>query len=333
VTVLHGPPADIVCKNCAAPNAWWSPAPPAQFDPLTASQPALDFYGLPPRPDPLTAPGPYGEWLKMVTAPVTRVTPHLVTGNISFGASVIGVPPPTTQSAATVTTNPAWSGFAIVDSSGPFKVAKTTIYADFVVPTLFQPVGTCSSTPYWYVAWPGIDGYNTPDVLQAGVAGEATCAANKTTETFYVWTQWYPAKIAVDTSFVVTPGDTLTVAVWATSATAGKALIEDTQRNTSIEVNIPAPSGTSLSGKTAEWIVEAPSGGYPKYPLGHYATAGWFNLFVAVPVGTATRAYYPGSSPTGTVYNITMDEDGSPASVPQLFGTSALWFYTTGAAK
>src|SRR5690349_23317843 len=51
--------------------------PPANFDPLTASDAQLAQFGFPPRPDVATAPDRYAVWKKLVTAPQHRVQPQL----------------------------------------------------------------------------------------------------------------------------------------------------------------------------------------------------------------------------------------------------------------
>lgn len=328
VTVIHGPPASAICKSCAAPGEWSSPPPPAGFDPLTASPYALDFYGFPPRPNPMTAPRAYGAWVKMATAPVTRIAPHFVAGNLSFGP--VAAVPPSVASPVTAVTNNAWSGIAITDASAPFRATGTTIYTFFTIPSLVQPNGTCSSKPYWYSAWGGIDGYHTPDVFQAGVTAEVTCASGHTTITLYPFTEWYPAKAVYNASFAVDPGDTIGIESWNTSSTNGKAIIVDFQHDAEYEANIAAPAGTSLGGTTAEWIVEAPSGGYPANPLANYGYTGMFNLVIAAN-GTD---YDPASPPAGSVVDgVTMEEGGVAASEFTFLGTEAIWLNAAGYAK
>src|SRR5690242_1769385 len=51
--------------------------PPANFDPLSASDTRLAQFGFPPRPDAATAPDRYAVWKKLVTAPQHRVQPQL----------------------------------------------------------------------------------------------------------------------------------------------------------------------------------------------------------------------------------------------------------------
>ena len=61
------------------------PSPPAGFNPLTASDAELDYYGFPPRPDAATAPGDYAFWAHIVTLPSKRVTPTFQQTNVYNG--------------------------------------------------------------------------------------------------------------------------------------------------------------------------------------------------------------------------------------------------------
>ena len=59
----------ISADQSQAANMVIYPAPPAGFDPTTASDIALEVYGFPPRPDPTTAPQAHAHWRRLVSAP------------------------------------------------------------------------------------------------------------------------------------------------------------------------------------------------------------------------------------------------------------------------
>ncbi len=61
-------------------------APPADFNPLTASPAACKQYAIPPAPDPSAAPKAYEQWKKAVDGPRNRAAaPVLTQTNISNG--------------------------------------------------------------------------------------------------------------------------------------------------------------------------------------------------------------------------------------------------------
>jgi hypothetical protein len=126
-------------------NVTTSPAPPAGFNPLTASEAALQSYGYPPKPDP--ASGAYAGWAKAVSAPQTRVEhPILEVTDLQAGpvkgfkettpnASKEGGTPSATFHTG-VSNN--WSGYVVYDANNkPFggnNPGLGYLYADWVVP-------------------------------------------------------------------------------------------------------------------------------------------------------------------------------------------------------
>jgi hypothetical protein len=60
----------------SVPGAYAFPAPPANFNPATASPEQLQAYGLPPRPNQQANPKGYASWLNAVSIP-NRITPVL----------------------------------------------------------------------------------------------------------------------------------------------------------------------------------------------------------------------------------------------------------------
>ena len=122
--------------------------------------------------------------------------------------------------------------------------------------------------------WVGIDGYNSPDVCQAGILETVQTSGGHTTISFSAWVEWYPASadIISASSFQVNPGDTIEVTVETTGAGATKAtcILDDETTGQIYDTSLTAPSGTKLQGNCAEVVVETPeliSGSQVSQPL------------------------------------------------------------------
>ena len=93
------------------------------------------------------------------------------------------------------------------------------------------------------------------------------------------------------------------------------------------------PSGYSLQGSSAEWVVERPEVNgalarlmnYGAVPFTYMHAAGYDYQVV----------YYPGTdyTPTGTVYSVEMlDNSGKEISYPVINGIFGMWTFDTGSA-
>ena len=58
-------PGTVATDQTIAGETVIYPQPPANLDPLSASDEELEQYGFPPRPDPLSAPEAYAHWQKL----------------------------------------------------------------------------------------------------------------------------------------------------------------------------------------------------------------------------------------------------------------------------
>ena len=67
------------------PGATTTDAPPAGFDPITASDQDLQYHGFPPRPNPTTEPKAYATWAKAMSHSKTRIVPTLEQTTIFHG--------------------------------------------------------------------------------------------------------------------------------------------------------------------------------------------------------------------------------------------------------
>jgi hypothetical protein len=287
-------------------------APPAGFNPVTASDAQLAQYGFPPRPD-LSVPDLYAHWVRMVTAPQTRLTNVTVQTTNVVNGSIGGRQDKGTVGNVTATQSNNWSGYAIASPSGTFRVSDSFVFAEWDVPA--AGVDNCSYAPYAASQWVGLDGFSNLDVLQAGTTVTA-CPA-----TYSAWYEWYTYHCTVNSttypcyqntlSLAISPGDYIATEVWyTTSAPEGHAYMLNytTQQSVSVAFNQPpsSASGTGYSGNSAEWIVERPS-------LISGTTVTLENLadYISVPMSVAYAYngsyFYPSSAPSGSsIYNITM---------------------------
>ena len=317
--------------------------PPANFDPLTASDAQLAQFGFPPRPDAQTAPDRYAVWKKLVTAPQQRLQPALEHTTIHNGRAHFRSPgggtPALARNAGSGIANDAasvstmnWSGYAVADGANPFQ-SGTTVYGEWVVPVAQQAAGACSGSWAYSSEWVGIDGFTSSDVLQAGIEVDAFCGNGSTAAFYSAWYEWYPDVETRITNLPIAPGNIIGVEVWNSGPTQGNAYIVNYTTQQSVSLAFNAPAGTSLVGDSVEWIVERPEVNGSFAALTHYVAEPFNFCHAAAGAGT----YTPGASPSGTAYAIDMiDDSGSGATVlssPNLYGTAALWFYEPGPAE
>jgi Peptidase A4 family len=115
---------------------------------------------------------------------------------------------------------------------------------------------------YLCVAWVGIDGTaGSTDVLQAGTGSQALVQGGKFVSTsFFAWAEWFSLPWFTVANFPVHVGDQISCTVCAPiAATNGSAIFNNLTTGLTTIIPINPPSGTSLSGNVAEWIVEDPS--------------------------------------------------------------------------
>ncbi|KAJ3732861.1 glutamic protease [Lentinula guzmanii] len=138
-----------------------------------------------------------------------------------------------------------WAG--VIIESPPSGQNFTTVTGTIVVPT---PSGTNGSGS----AWVGIDGDTaSQSILQAGI--DFTVQGGKVS--YDSWYEWYPNYAYDFTNFAISAGNTITITVHSTSATAGIVTLSNKSTGKSVSQSLTAPSSSSaLKGQNAEWIVE-----------------------------------------------------------------------------
>ncbi len=325
-TAVAGPPKGI--SQIAAP--------PAGFNPLTASPAENRKYAIPPAPDAKAAPVAYAHWQRAVSGignPQNRVQTTLTQTNIFNGPAKMMGPSVRSGVANSVATTSSsnWSGDAVVNANDPFKVEA--IVGEFTVPTAHQALGACTGGWDYSSLWPGIDGFNSNDVLQAGVEVDAFCNGSTTSSFYSAWIEWFPfAETRV--SFPVNPGDLVFVEVWNTSSTTGFAFFYNVSTGQTAEYSLTAPSGTTLTGNSVEWIVERPGVNGGLATLTNYIDSAWpFGIAWNYTAGTPTYYWEGGTPAAGTLYLITMlDNSNNPISSAAVENIDFLWFTDYGSA-
>jgi hypothetical protein len=105
----------------------------------------------------------------------------------------------------------------------------------------------------------GIDGWGSGDVLQAGTETEITEVLWFTISNVYTWWEWYPAGEVAITNLPVSPGDVMYCLICVNSTTSATVYFSNQATGVSTNFTITAPSGTTLAGNSAEWVVERPT--------------------------------------------------------------------------
>ena len=151
----------------------------------------------------------------------------------------------------TVSNSLNWAGYAVTPGSGITAVTGT-----FTVPAAGE------LPPGFSASWAGIGGFNSSDLIQAGVSeNEAVGGALVGGGQYNAWYEILPAAetpISGCTgnvpSCAVSPGDTVTVHIFNTGGNNWTINLTDANKwSFSISLNYAS------SGSSAEWIQEAPT--------------------------------------------------------------------------
>jgi peptidase A4-like protein len=142
-----------------------------------------------------------------------------------------------------------WSGYAVTPGSG-----ITAVNGTFTVPSAgLDPPGFAAT-------WAGIGGYNTSDLIQAGVEEDSTPSNPLLGNQYTAWYELLPASetpisgCSGDSSCTVTPGDNVTVNISNVSGSTWSISLSDAGK-WSWSKNVTYSSSKS----SAEWILEAPT--------------------------------------------------------------------------
>lgn len=157
-----------------------------------------------------------------------------------------------------------WSGGYV---KRPVAEPIVTVTGQWNVPGVNPPWSARTASgfadgTYLCAAWVGIDGTaGSNDVLQAGTGSQALVQGGKFVSTsFFAWTEWFSSPSVTVSNFPVQVGDQISCTVCAPFGTThGSVIFNNLTSGLTTSIGIDPPSGTSLSGNVAEWIVEDPS--------------------------------------------------------------------------
>jgi hypothetical protein len=301
------PPAKVEgpWSTVPPPGVTFPPAPPPGFNPLSATDAELRVLGFPPRPDASKSPEAYARWSKVVSASKFRIAPVVKqTQNYHGPARILGAP---AVNATNLSTN--WSGAADYYSSGaPFLGVSSFVYGEWVIPLAQQAFGTCTGGWEYSSQWVGLDGLNSSDVMQAGSEADAYCSGGTTSSDYYLWFEWYPnTETAI--GLTINPGDVVAVYVWYIGNNVAGAYWLNYTTNQAAALSFSAPAGTTYTGSSIDWIVEAPTVSGSPSSLANYTAVPWNNTFGYS--STTGLIYEPSFAPgtNGNAYTIEMVTD------------------------
>jgi Peptidase A4 family len=222
--------------------------PPAGFNPLSADDRKLAVYGFPRRP---TEDRRLMErWQAAMSRSLRLIRPQFRLRN----RRRVDLPKPVRMAQHTIGTN-IWSG-VLVDA--PAGDAFSWIEGTWIVPNTYPPGGAMNGSWYTASTWLGIDGlHGTMDVLQAGCDSDVLAQSSLKRE-INVWWEWFPGDSYWIHNLPVAAGDTITCVICtdAASATSATIFFHNVTSGLGASFAVTAPSGFTLTGNCAEWIVE-----------------------------------------------------------------------------
>ncbi|KAH9940061.1 acid proteinase [Epithele typhae] len=201
-----------------------------------------------------------------------------------------------------------WSGAVLVQGSGTFKSVTGT----FTIPTPKEPSG--GSGTHSASAWVGIDGDTCGTaILQTGI--DFTVSGTRTS--FDAWFEWFPDFAHDFSGISLSPGNSITVSVVATSTTGGTATIVN--HSTGQTVSHTFSGQPALCQENAEWIVEDFESGNSLVPLANWGTV----TFTGASAGTSSGTVTPSGA---TIIN--MEQNGRVLTNAAASGSSVTVQYT-----
>jgi hypothetical protein len=284
--------------------------PHHDFDPYKASERELMVHGLPQRPNRESHPRLAAKWERIVAqhrfhyiAPEIKVIPSLrrnvdadlikrrslyeheftrYRDKLSLKVSSERLRDILKLLALLPETSSNWSGAYV---KRPASEQIVTVTGEWRVPGVNPPASAWNGSgyndgTYICVCWVGIDGtQGSNDVMQAGTGSQCVVSGGKMISTsFFAWTEWFSLPWITVVNFPVQVGDIISCTVCAPFGNAhGTAMLNNLTRNTTTNVGIDPPSGTTLVGNVAEWIVEDPGqAGGGLFPFPNYGST-FFN--------------------------------------------------------
>jgi hypothetical protein len=307
------------------PGAYAVPPPPSGFDLAKATSAQLKKYGFPfSRPTARAHPAAIEAW-KRATSHKWRVEDWII-------PELEAVPGKSHHCRRSPKPNnnnsPFWSGAVVTEPNGNFN----GVNAVWFVPTISQPTEAQGQDGGWdSSSWGGIDGWTSGDLLQAGV--QQHLPGPGATPQYVVWYQWwiapptnpppgpvdqngyplawlkkYPYMYQVNIkNFPVTAGHQVSCSIVYRENAAGTVQMANWTIGANFIINLKPPPTVQFAANSAEWIMEAPNGGWPNTSLPKFTQIQFGNAFATIP--NCPSAGLPGN---GTILN--MVENGIPVA-------------------
>ena len=226
--------------------------PPKGFDPLTASPPQLLKHGFPARPDYPPLLMRYKQAFGQMAKRFHYIQPEF---QLNKRRRRRLPAPPTVGIGNEI--HQLWSGGGVFP---PMGQSFRWITGEWTIPNLGAPT---QNQEYFFTSWIGIDGDQfvpSTDLCQVGINLDVTQNGNSFSRDIAPFCEWVPGPEVGIPNFPVSPGDTVAV----TLCTAGPGSTEATVFLANITSGhgtsfvFDAPPGVSLSGDSAQWVVERP---------------------------------------------------------------------------
>jgi hypothetical protein len=235
------------------PGIYTFEALPEDVDPRKANAKTLLRYGIPPKPKGPRAKRAARMWQQLLSRRYRHITPHL-----SKRPEHRTYPKIRGGTGAT-DTSPVWSGGVIMNASN-----MQLVFGQWVIPTVTPPPSAGSADgDWWTLAWVGMDGWGSPDVLQAGTAQHVSRLGGNVSTEYFAWHEWFTQDWIQFDNFDVSPGDTIATLVEFDGTDSsgkqwGRATILNISRGTEVTTEYSAPSTVTFQGNSAEWVMETP---------------------------------------------------------------------------
>jgi hypothetical protein len=239
---------------------------PDDFNPITASDEALELYGFPPRPDADASPELHAFWVAMFSPPLEYVDIEirlaLPRELMEPGSGAIG-----TRTHHEGSLN--WSGAYVTPRDGQMF---NDVTGAWYVPAVFPPPGGSPTAMYGSSTWVGLDGqrsYFHSTLPQVGTGQFLNLPTFPPGSTTMSWFQWWP-ELPITIPARVVPGDFMMawahvldpIRVLMVLVNASRrwlaALVWRAPRYARPPL-VPGFIRANVSGATAEWVMERPA--------------------------------------------------------------------------
>jgi hypothetical protein len=238
---------------------------PKGFDPLQASEQELVKYGFPPRPKDPRLLSPWEKLMRSLASSTFIESQFFRTHRRHL---------PVIRSGKDTSKN--WSGGVVfLPSSAPAGAKCFIVTGRWTVPTPLP--ATAGSQIFLCSPWVGIDGDKSGDVLQAGVDCEAQNTSSGIATDILPWFEWFPENEIQITNLPVSAGDLFFCLIVSTSSTGANVILSNMTTNLTTALEVTAPTGTTLVGNCAEWIVELPEA--PDVQLANYGSVTFLEAY------------------------------------------------------